>query len=287
MIHTLWQFLDEWKKCVSSPYASPLCSIDTESVYAMDARYLKAAVQLERDLPPNSVVERLWQYIDDFGKLIPAIGALRNPDLKTHHWMKVRERLTGSSDPWPGGMTLGWVVEKGVMEKKEELTQISENVSNEAVLTEMLHKIMDSWTVFEVKTKPFRNENFLLIEVDELLREIDDTQIQLETIRGSRHAEPIREQVDFWSSRISTFSDVLELWLQFQQKWLALEPVFQGDELLKDWTKKFQECDRFWREYMRKVHEFPGALRSTSRPKKQNEQTTPFAFHTRVHPSAV
>jgi dynein heavy chain len=58
--------------------------------------------------------------------------------------------------------------------------------------------------------------------------------VQIETIKGSRHIDPIRSSVDLWSAKLQNFSEVFEQWLSFQQKWIGLEPVFQSDELLKE-----------------------------------------------------
>ncbi|KAA6402752.1 MAG: putative Dynein heavy chain, partial [Streblomastix strix] len=262
----LWQSLVDWTNKVIEWKGQPLMEMNRDSVQASFIKYLKVAGQLERDMEPNVVLQHLRQKIKEFEGTMPIIEALKNVDLKTHHWMRIRDTISGSSAPWDQNFTLGWLLDQGVMDKKIEIAQISEEASSEAVLTDMLHKIIEKWTVLEVKTKPFRNESFLLVEVDELLREYDDSQVTLETIKGSRFAAPIKEQVDFWASRLATFNEVLEQWLQFQQKWIALEPVFQSDELLKDFVKKFHECNKFWHEFMRRTHEFPGALRASQQP---------------------
>ncbi|KAH7827202.1 dynein haevy chain 9, inner dynein arm 5 [Monocercomonoides exilis] len=262
----LWNSLCEWKDYVDRVNETALAELDKDNVRVHYAQALKVCAQLDRDLPPNAVSHHLRMLVTTFGSILPIIEALKNEDLKPHHWMKIRDTLTPQMSAWEENFTLGWVLGIGAVEKKAELASISDDASQEAVLTEMLHKIIDKWTNLEVKTKPFRNENYLLVEVDELLREFDDAQVQLETIKGSQHSNPIREQLEFWASRLTTFSCVLDQWLLFQQKWLALEPVFQSDELLKDYAKKFQECDRFWKDFMRRAHEFPNALRATQQP---------------------
>eukprot|EP00770_Monocercomonoides_exilis_P008083 MONOS_8041.1-p1 / transcript=MONOS_8041.1 / gene=MONOS_8041 / organism=Monocercomonoides_exilis_PA203 / gene_product=dynein haevy chain 9, inner dynein arm 5 / transcript_product=dynein haevy chain 9, inner dynein arm 5 / location=Mono_scaffold00292:32264-47119(-) / protein_length=4951 / sequence_SO=supercontig / SO=protein_coding / is_pseudo=false len=262
----LWQNLRYWEVFVEDIKKAPFQTLEKENVHSAYSKTLKVYGQLERELPPNAVCDAFHEGLAKFGAIIPLIDALRNEDLKPHHWMTIRETLTGSPDHWDPQFSLGWMLSRVAQEKIGELRQISEEASQEAVLTEMLHKIINKWTNLELRTKTFRNENYLLVEVDDVLREYDDANVQLETIKGSRHADPIREQVDFWSSRLSTFNEVLEQWLAFQKKWLALEPVFQNGDLLKEQAGRFHECDKFWREVMRKTHEFPAALRATQQP---------------------
>ncbi|KAK2964418.1 putative Dynein axonemal heavy chain 6 [Blattamonas nauphoetae] len=263
---TLWESLTEWRNKVDDWKTAPMMTLDKEAIRLSYGHFLKTTSQLERELPPNNATQQLRMEITDFGKLIPIIDAFHNPDLKLHHQMKMRLIITESPDPFPSNYTLGWLLESNALAKRTDIVQVSEEAAQEAVLVTMLHKILDKWQSMEIHTKHFRNENFLLVDVDDILREYDDSIVQLETIRASQYSTQIKEQVDQFTARLMIFSDVLDQWILFQQKWLALEPVFQSDDLLKDHVKMFQECNKFWQEFMKRTHDMPSALRITQQP---------------------
>jgi hypothetical protein len=56
---------------------------------------MKTTAQLERELEPNQVLVFLRAKLKEFEGTMPIVEALKNNDLKTHHWMKISEIISG------------------------------------------------------------------------------------------------------------------------------------------------------------------------------------------------
>lgn len=63
---------------------------------------------------------------EDFKPYLPLINDLRNPALKKQHWVSLTALLKLDDDP---NFSLNTLLEKGVMDLKEEIREISETAS--------------------------------------------------------------------------------------------------------------------------------------------------------------
>ena len=52
-------------------------------------RFHKSVFKMERGLPPNKLVPRFRNNVDDWRALLPVVQSLRNRALKERHWNKV------------------------------------------------------------------------------------------------------------------------------------------------------------------------------------------------------
>ncbi|KAA6366732.1 MAG: putative dynein heavy chain, partial [Streblomastix strix] len=240
---TLWNSMIQWEKMQQNWMTAEFKELNPDTINQNIAKFTKAYNKLERELPPNGAVPKAKQRVQQMTQAYPVVYNLRNKDLKPHHWVKIKELLYLDPDAKESDFTLEQLIQIGAIEKRGELASISDEASSEAVLNELLHQVMDKWQHMELHAKPFHGESYLLVDIDDLMRELDDSQVQLATIRGSRHVGPIKEMVDFWVSRLAYFNEVLD-----------------------DWSKKFHECDKFWHDIMKACYEFPSALRATTQP---------------------
>ncbi|KAK2953633.1 putative Dynein axonemal heavy chain 6 [Blattamonas nauphoetae] len=263
---TLWKTLYDWNTKQFGWKHSSLKDLNRDGIFTDYTSTLKQCTILERQLPENQVLHALRSDLTEFGTLMPILDSLLNPNLKEHHWTKIWLLLTGSPEQSEEGDSFGWLLEHNVKAKAQLLATISDEATQEAVLSEMLKKIQADWESMELHMREFKNDTYLLVEVDELLREYDDAFVQLSTIRGSRSISKIKTEVESLNNQFNTFNDVINLWIQLQKKWVYLEPVFESEDLLKDHAKSFSDTDRFWRDLMNKARMTPKVTQSTQQP---------------------
>jgi len=70
---------------------------------------------------------------------------------------------------------------------------------------------------------------------------------------ASQFIGPFLNVVQKWEQTMHTISEVLEVWVDFQQKWLYLEGIFASGDIrfqLTDETKKFDDIDKAFRKIM-------------------------------------
>jgi len=77
------------------------------------ARTHQLTRRLEAGLPPNPLVTSLRAGVSDWQALLPAVAALRNPDLRERHWAAVGDVLGMTMDKREG-MSLADVLQLGV-----------------------------------------------------------------------------------------------------------------------------------------------------------------------------
>lgn len=98
---------------------------------------------------------------------------------------------------------------------------------------------------------------------------MEDSQVTIATIKGSRFIGPIKQEVERWDKQLSLFADTLDAWLVCQRNWLYLESIFSAPDIqrqLPDESRMFSQVDRSWKENMRKVSRNPNAMKAGTVP---------------------
>ncbi|XP_017317258.1 dynein axonemal heavy chain 6 isoform X2 [Ictalurus punctatus] len=267
--HLLWDSLEEWEKWQNSWMQSKFTDLDSELLSAQVNKYGKYVNQLEKGLPPNSVVPHLKAAVDAIREKLPVISDLRNPCLKERHWIKLESIMGVSLLENP--LTLDALQELGVFNYAGEIQEISGQASGEAALDTVVKKVEDTWktTEFTVLLHRDYKDVFILGGTDDIQVLLDDSSINMATVASSRHVGPIKKTVDKWQQQLSLFSQTLDEWVTCQRNWLYLESIFNAPDIQRQLpaeAKMFLQVDKSWKDIMRKVNTFPNALRAATQP---------------------
>ncbi|PRP88057.1 dynein heavy chain 6, axonemal-like [Planoprotostelium fungivorum] len=269
---TLWQSLSEWMVMQEEWNNAPFETIDAESINLKVQSYTKTAFLVQRGLPYNLVVLKFKETVDEFKVFLPVLLDLRNQSLKARHWEQIQD-VIGQRIVRDKNFTLGVLVDLKVVEYKEEINIISSSATNEALLEEMLRKIEHTWdhTEFTVvqprESKDFQEALYIISGVDEIIIMLEDSQVTITTIRGSRHAGPFKSQVEMWDRQLAIFAETLDEWMTCQRNWLYLESIFGATDIQRQMPaeyKIFALVDKSWKDLMRKTKDNPNAIRATT-----------------------
>lgn len=249
---------------------APFDSLNTEEISGLIQSYVKTVYQLDKGLPPNDVVPKLKAMVDEYKAIYPTIVDLRNPALKARHWDKIQD-ATGKILVKDETFTLGKLMEMRIFDFKDDISQVSSQAGSEAALEEMLSKIVKAWNELEFIIISYRDSKdvFILGPVDDIQTLLEDSQVTIATIKGSRFIGPIKQEVEKWDKQLSLFADTLDAWLVCQRNWLYLESIFSAPDIqrqLPDEARMFSQVDRTWKEIMRKVSRNPNAMKSGTVP---------------------
>jgi dynein heavy chain len=75
----------------------------------------------------------------------------------------------------------------------------------------------------------------------------------LQTVGGSKYARSIKTRVAQWESDLNLISDVIDVWMQVQRKWIYLESIFSSEDIklqLPEEAKKFSKTNTTYTKMM-------------------------------------
>ncbi|XP_069117336.1 dynein axonemal heavy chain 6-like isoform X3 [Argopecten irradians] len=261
----LWQSQEEWTKLVEEWTATVFDSLNVQTLQKNVNRFTQTVYMLDKGLPHNEVVPRLKEKVLDFKQGMPVITSLRNPSLRRRHWENI-ERLIQKSIAKDKAFTLGNLLEMNIFKHKEKIQEISTRASNEATLENMLQKIIDLWQSMDFRLVAHAGrDTFIIGGADDILAQLEESQVTIGTISGSRYVAPIKNQVEEWERKLQAFARTLEEWMRFQRNWLYLEQIFSTPDIQRQLGpehKMFTGVDKAWKDIMRRVEDRPNALKS-------------------------
>ncbi|XP_064174621.1 dynein axonemal heavy chain 6 isoform X1 [Anguilla rostrata] len=265
----LWDSMEEWESLQAGWMESMFEELDPEDLNAQVMRFVKCVTQLEKGLPPNSVVPKLKEQVESMRAKLPVISDLRNPALKPRHWDMLERVVNASLVEEP--LTLAALQELNIFSFDAEIQEVSGQASGEASLESILKKVEDSWktTEFVVLSHRESKDVFILGGTDEIQVLLDDSTINVSTVASSRYVGPIKSRVSDWQKQLGLFNHTLDEWLTCQRNWLYLESIFSAPDIQRQLpaeAKMFLQVDKSWKEIMRKVHRLPNALRAATKP---------------------
>ncbi|XP_038073413.1 dynein heavy chain 6, axonemal-like isoform X3 [Patiria miniata] len=265
----LWESTMEWGRLVDEWTASQFDKLNVDIVQKNVNRFTQTVYMLEKGLPPNEVLPRLKERVIDFKQGMPIMTALRNPALRPRHWQEIQD-LIGRHIVRDKNFTLGKFMDLQLFQYKDKINDISTQASNEATLEIMLNKVIDLWQGTDFRLIPHSNRDFMIIAgADDITQQLEESQVTIATIRGSRFVAPIKALVEEWDRKLNVFSRTLDEWMNCQRNWLYLEQIFLAPDIqrqLPSEAKLFAAVDKSWKDIMRRTEDRPNALRAAVAP---------------------
>ena len=108
---------------------------------------------------------------------------------------------------------------------------------------------------------------FILGGVDDVMAVLEETQVLVQTILGSRFVGPMQKRVDEWEKKLRLFSETLDVWLAVQRAWMYLESIFKAADIqrqLPNEYKDFEKINKMWLDLMKKCNADPSALKQAT-----------------------
>ena len=76
-------------------------------------------------------------------------------------------------------------------------------------------------------------DRFIVAEIEDTITQLEDNQMSVQTMMGSKHVSEIRTLVEEWEKRLGYIADVIDEWLTFQRQWMYLENIFNAEDIQK------------------------------------------------------
>ncbi|KAM4770854.1 dynein axonemal heavy chain 14 [Rhinophrynus dorsalis] len=267
----LWESKEEWEQLSEGWKLTPFELLNVDVIQRDVNRFSHTLFMLEKGLPVNDIVAFLRQSVMDFKQSLPLVVALSNTCLLPRH-LDVIQFTIGRAITKDKDFTLGNLLELKIFHHKDKIIEISTTATNEATLEGMLNKVIHLWNKTEFKLTSHRSELseiWIIASAEEIVAQIEECQVIISTIKGSRYAGPIKNTVDEWERKLNLFLRTMEEWMICQRNWLYLEQIFLASDIQRQLpaeAKLFSQVDSSWKEIMSHTQDRSNALRAATVP---------------------
>ena len=259
----MWDTIKLWNDKYEYWLESPFTALSVEDVDKEVQVLFKDSYNLHKKLG-TKVSEMLKDKVSEFKAIMPNVLDLGNPNMRARHWDKLFRYL---HQVYVADMpfTLSFLLEKGVMNFKDQIGEVSASASGEAQLEASLLKISAGWEkqVFTVMNHREQHNLFILGSLEEIFVLLEDNQVTLQTMLGSRFIKDIQDAVEEWAKKLATLSETLDEWVACQRTWMYLENIFGAEDIQKQLpaeSQKFLVVDRSWKAIMNRTNVDPHVL---------------------------
>jgi len=255
----LWNLISDWKGQLDVWKKTDITQLNVEEMNKKVLEYSKTAYQLTRSLEGDKVAQEIRSEVDEWKGNMPCILDLGNPALRDRHRLRIRQEI----DLKQTAVSLTTLIGAKVFDKKDHkefIAEISGIASGEFALEQQLEKVIAAWEDMPLPVQNHRNQRDLWIlgDVGDIITQLEDHSVQIQTMMGSRFVRGIRDRVETWETKIRLASDTIDEWLQVQRGWMYLESIFSAEDIQKQLpteSAKFKGVDKFWKDTLKKVRQ--------------------------------
>jgi dynein heavy chain len=229
LLEQIWGISSEWEALWSGWKTGLFESLDVSEMESVAAQYNKKIGKLGRDIKKWKIWETMKDRIQQFQQTMPLIQDLKNPALRIRHWESLRTEVGRFFDPLSAGFNLEAVLSLGLHQHVDFISELSANANKELSIEQSLASIALRWQSIDIETAPYKG-TYKISSTDDLFQVLEDDSVQLSTIKSSRFYPSFAEDVDRWEGALNTVSEVVEMLLSLQRKWIYLESIFMASE---------------------------------------------------------
>ena len=197
----IWSKLDTWNKSMKEWKSADFLGLDVEKMVGDVAAYFKDVHKMVKRLPQDPVVAMFRESVEDFKTAMVVINDLGNRAIQERHWSKIFDALEQpyfAGTPFTMEQLLGWKC----LRHADLIAEVSATASGEYGLEQLLEKIRKAWDGLCFVTLNHRDQSdlFILGGLDEVITQLEDSQVSLQTILASRFVSGIRTEVEEWEN---------------------------------------------------------------------------------------
>ncbi|XP_059165934.1 dynein axonemal heavy chain 10-like isoform X2 [Physella acuta] len=226
--------------------------------------FLKTLRKLPRDIRSMNVARCLEEKMKEFRDSLPLFGDLKHEALRERHWKELMAKTGQKFDMNPDTFTLANIFAMELHHFRDTIAEIVTCASKEMGIEKGVREVEETWNNMKFNVfaymKGTSNRGFILGSVDEVLQNLDDSSMNLQSMSASRFIGPFLTTVQNWEKSLSHISEVLDVWMIVQRKWMYLEGIFIGGDIrsqLPEEAKKFDQIDKTFKKIMAETHKTP------------------------------
>uniref|UniRef100_A0A8C4UNG2 Dynein axonemal heavy chain 10 n=1 Tax=Falco tinnunculus TaxID=100819 RepID=A0A8C4UNG2_FALTI len=237
--------------------------------------FLKAFRKLPKQVHSMPVAFHLETKMKAFRDSIPLLLDLKNEALRERHWQDLMERTGTRFEMTKETFTLENMFNMELQRHSDVISEIVRTAVKELSIEKGVKEIAETWEhlkfTVQMYFKGTEKRGFILGSVDEILEILDDNNVNLQSVLGSRFVGPFLSTVHHWEKTLSFIGEVIEIWMVVQRKWMYLESIFIGGDIrsqLPEEAKIFDNVDRMFKKIMDETVKEPAIKKSCEAPNR-------------------
>uniref|UniRef100_A0A8D2N9M5 Dynein-1, subspecies f n=1 Tax=Zonotrichia albicollis TaxID=44394 RepID=A0A8D2N9M5_ZONAL len=226
--------------------------------------FLKAVRKLPRHVRGMPICKQLDKSLKSFLNSIPLLLDLKNEALRERHWEDLMEKTGTRFEMKTETFTLENMFAMELHKYAVVISDIVGTAIKELSIEKGLKEIIETWENMkfpvEVYTKGTETRGYILGSVEEILETLDDNNVNLQSVLGSRFVGPFLATAQKWEKTLSLISEVSEIWISVQRKWMYLESIFVAPDIraqLPEEVKIFDRVDQMFKQIMEETVKDP------------------------------
>uniref|UniRef100_A0A8D3AXA9 AAA+ ATPase domain-containing protein n=1 Tax=Scophthalmus maximus TaxID=52904 RepID=A0A8D3AXA9_SCOMX len=213
--------------------------------------FIKGLRQLPKDVRALPVAFFLEGRMKEFRESLPLLLDLKNEALRDRHWNELMERTGTNFDMNPDSFTLENMFAMELHKYANVLSDIVTSAVKELSIEKGVKEVVETWENMKFSVQPYvkgtQERGSILGAVDEILLNVENDAMNLQSMAGSRFVGHFLGTIQQWEKDLSHISETIEVWLLVQRKWMYLESIFIGGDIrsqLPEEAKKFDDIDK-------------------------------------------
>lgn len=261
MMKQLWDFVYVIQSSVNDWKKTPWKKIDVEDMEQECKKLAKDIRTLDKDMRHWKPYIRLEVLIKNLVTSLRAITELQNPAIRERHWIELMH-ATKLMDIYGKDLlvrftmddstTLADLLDLHLHEYEDEVKNIVDKSVKEMSMEKTLNDLTTTWSTMEFDYDLHaRTELKLLRATEELIETLEENQVQLQNLLGSKFIAYFLTEVTEWQTSLANADQVIGIWFDVQRKWMYLESIFIGSEDIRSQlpldSKRFDSIDHEFR----------------------------------------
>ncbi|KAG5501858.1 hypothetical protein JKF63_04128 [Porcisia hertigi] len=258
-----WSILDSFNKKSEYWFETPVKELDTLEMEEQVNLMIRRAGVVNRTMLEHNyedeVAPHLLEELQSIRTNMSVIHDCGNKHMTAEHWSIILKQVTGTAYSYHDDLNLHSLEEWDIFSFKEVLSEQSGLATGEWKISNDLDVIRERWETLNFTTKPYKGRDglFILGDLEEIIQQLDDHQIELQTTMASRFVAPVRGKVEKWIRDLRIVGKVIEEWITLQKNWMYLEFIFSSDDIkeqLPEESAMFDSVDRLFRSLTSKAN---------------------------------
>ncbi|CAH1233746.1 DNAH10 [Branchiostoma lanceolatum] len=226
--------------------------------------FIKQLKKMPKDVKSLPVAHHLDAKMREFSASIPLFVDLKHEALRERHWKELMEKTGKSFDMNPETFTLENLFAMDLHNYAETIADIVTSASKELSIEKGIKEVEETWASMKFTVHKYikgtSDRGFILGSVDDIMQMLDDNAMNLQSMSASRFVGPFLNTVQNWEKGLSLISEVVEVWMVVQRKWMYLESIFLAGDIrsqLPEEAKKFDAIDKMFKKIMNETAKSP------------------------------
>ena len=229
----MWHFVDMITSQVDMWKTTLWNDLNCEEIEDGAKGLYKQLRGLDKFVKQSDVYLKTETNVKNFMSTMPLIAELRHPAMRDRHWNMIME-LTGIKFVIDDKFKLDNLIALQLHNFEDDVSEVVNRAQKEEKMEQALTKIEGIWVSLEFVFTQHKDTDVQLVKLSEEDFEcLEDHQLQIQNMMGSRYLATFEEKVVHWQKTLAGVADTVTIMNEIQRTWSYLETLFIGSEEVK------------------------------------------------------